>query len=181
MRWLTFALLAVVTICFQTTIAPRLGAFGCYPDFMLILVVHYTLHARSADGLLAGWLLGLLVDLTGVQGLGLVAVVYGLLALGIWPIRDLVFTRHPLTHFSLTFVACLVVQIVLRGYFHLAYPLTGSFLHALLPSVGSAVYTGLCAVVVHRILLRFSRGLGLRQLKDDIFASPSTTSGERVV
>ncbi len=181
MRWLTFALLAVVTICFQTTIAPRLGAFGCYPDFMLILVVHYTLHARSADGLLAGWLLGLLVDLTGVQGLGLVAVVYGLLALGIWPIRDLVFTKHPLTHFSLTFLTCLVAQLALRGYFHLAYPLTGSPIHALLPSVGSAAYTGLCAVVVHRILLRFSRGLGLRQLKDDIFASPSTTRGEHVV
>ncbi len=182
MRWLTFALLAAMTICFQTTLAQKLGAFGVYPDFMLILVVHYTLHAHNADGLLAGWLMGLLVDLTSVQEQGLVAVVYGLIALAIWSIRDLMFTKHPLTHFSVTFLSCFVVQLVLRGYFiYIGYEAETALISVGLVSLVSAVYTGLWAMPLHRFLLRFSRTLGLRSLKGGIFASPSRASGAHIV
>ena len=181
MRWLTFILLAAFAICLQTTLARHLGAWGIYPDFMLILVVHYSLHAQSGDGLLASWLMGVLVDLTSVQLLGLVAGVYGLVALAIWLVRELMFKRHPLTHFSLTFLSCLIVQLALRGYFHLTYETGASLFGMGLVSLCSAVYTGLWAIAIHRLLLRFSRSLGLRRPARAAFSRPSRAGGAHVV
>ena len=181
MRWLTFALLAAFAICVQTTLARHLGAWGIYPDFMLILVVHYSLHAQSGDGLLAAWLMGVLVDLTSIQRLGLVAIVYGLVALAIWLVRELMFKSHPLTHFTLTFLSGLIVQLALRSYFHLTYDTGASFVGMGLVSLCSAAYTGLWAVAIHRLLLRFSRSLGLRQADRDTFSKPSRTGGAHLV
>lgn len=171
MRWLSFALLAGLAICVQTSVVPRLMVFGVYPDLMLVLVIHYTLHARRIDGLFAGWLLGLLVDLTSVEDLGMVAVVYGLMALAVYSIRDLMFTGHPLTHFFLTFVCCAVVQAALRGYFYAVFGLDSVVLDLLGMSLLCALYTGLCAIVIHRFLLRFSPTLGLRRPKGSEFSS----------
>ncbi len=177
MRWLTFALLAALAICFQTTIAPRLGTPNAYPDIMLILVIHYALHAQTADGLLAGWLMGLLVDLTTVQRFGLVAVAYGLIALIVWSIRDLMFPKHPLSHFSLTFLSCFAVQLVLRGYFHFSYHLDAPMASVIGAALFAAAYTGLWAVPIHWFLLRYCRALGLRSVKGGIYASPARTKG----
>ena len=162
MRWLTFTLLAAFAICFQTTMARKLGLFGVYPDFLVILLVHYVLHARTSDCLIAAWLLGLLVDLASVERLGVVAVVYGLVAVAIWLIRDLMFARHPLTHFSVTLVFCFLSQLVLRGYFQVYYDSGLSAYHSVGMSLLTALYTALWAVIVHRVLLRFSKTLGLR-------------------
>jgi rod shape-determining protein MreD len=181
MRWLTFALLAALAICCQTTIAPRLGTPGVYPDIMLILVIHYALHAQTADGLLAGWLMGLLVDLTTVQRFGLVAVAYGVIALVIWSVRDLLFPKHPLSHFSLTFLSCFAVQLVLRGYFHLSHHSDVTPASVVVAALLTAAYTGLWAVPIHWFLLRYWRVLGLRHAKGGIYASPARMKGAGLV
>ena len=181
MRWLTFTPLAALAICFQTTIAPHLGAYGVYPDIMLILVIHYALHARTADGLLAGCMMGLLVDLTTVQRFGLVAVAYGLVALVVWSIRDLMFPTHPLSHFSLTFLSCFAVQLILRGYFHFSYHLDAMLASVVGAALLTAAYTGLWAIPIHWFLLRYCRVLGLRNVKGGIYASPARTKGVGLV
>ena len=181
MRWLPFALLAGLAICVQTSVVPRLTVFGVYPDLMLVLVIHYTLHAKRIDGLFAGWLLGLLVDLTSVEDLGMVAVVYGLMALAVYSIRDLMFTGHPLTHFFLTFICCAVVQVALRGYFHAIFGVDSVVLDLVGVSLLGALYTGLCAIFIHRFLLRFSPTLGLRRPKGSEFSSPLRKRWSRFV
>lgn len=161
MRWLVFGFLAILTICVQTTLAPALAVWGVRADFVFILLLHYALHAPQREGFVAGWLLGLLVDLTTVGPLGVYAFVYSLVALGIGTVGELTFRRHPLTHFTLTLLFYGAVQVVMRGYFWMEAGLHGSVLSVVLDSLASAVYTGVWAIVVHRILLRYERGLGL--------------------
>lgn len=165
MRWLTFIVLAAAAICVQTTCAPALGAYLIVPDFMIILLVHYVLNARSPEGLVAGWLLGLLVDLASVERFGVVTCVYALAAAAVFSIRSFVFREHGSTHFAVTLGACLLVQITLRGYFEFAYPLSPDVLAVFLESLVSALYTALWALLCHRALLRFSATLGLQRGK----------------
>ncbi len=162
MRWLTFGLLAGVTLCIQTTLAGSLRAFGVQPDFMLVLLVHYVLHARRSDGLIAGWILGLLTDLASVERLGIVSLVYGVTALVIWLIRDLVFVKHPLTHFFVTAVFCFWAHFALRLYDKLSYDNQESLISLGVLSGLTAVYTGLWAVLIHGGLLKVAGPLGLR-------------------
>jgi len=163
MRWLTFGLLAALTLCVHTTMARSVAILDVVPDFMFIVLVHYALHARMPRGLVAGWVLGVLVDLASVERLGIVSLAYGLAVVAIWSIRDLVFVRHPLTHFFVTCSFCLAVQIMLRGYHELMYDSATSGVGLVGQSFLTAVYSGLWAVVVHRVLQRCSRLLGLNR------------------
>ena len=54
MRWLGFAICAVMGLTLQTTVAWRFEIGGARPDWMLVLVVFFALHTRSEEGLLAG-------------------------------------------------------------------------------------------------------------------------------
>lgn len=181
MRWLTFIMLAMLTLCVQTTLAPALGIRGVHPDFMLILLVHYALHAQAPAGLTVGWVLGLMVNLTSVETQGVVMLVYGLASLVIWSIRDLTFTRHVLTHLCLTACCCLTVHLALRSYSRIACGGDDALLGMVWISVCSALYTGLLAVPIHRLLLRYSRVLGLRGARKDAWTGVSTMRRMSVV
>ena len=58
MRWLTFITLVVLVVSLQSTVAGRLTCLGAAPDWVLVLVVFYALHARAAQAMAAGWLAG---------------------------------------------------------------------------------------------------------------------------
>ncbi|MCK4277401.1 MAG: hypothetical protein KAX78_12855, partial [Phycisphaerae bacterium] len=76
MRWIPFVIFAYILILLQTTVAGLLvispGAIGPVgPDLMAILAVFVALNVRrAADAMIAGWILGLALDLTagGVGG-----------------------------------------------------------------------------------------------------------------
>jgi len=163
-RWPSFLLLAVLGIAFQTVIAPSLEINHIRPDWMFVLAVHYALHAPWADGLLAAWVLGLLVDLSTQERLGLFAFSYGLAALGIVQIRDLVFRDHPLTHVVVTLVFGGVAQAVIGIYRWVVHgsPTSPG------PSIAwdalfTALYTAAWAPYMHWALLKCRRFLGLVQ------------------
>jgi rod shape-determining protein MreD len=167
MRWLSFTLLACLTICVQTTVAPQIEVGGARPDFVVIMLVHYALHARVPHGLIACWLLGLLVGLSSLEHPAAPALIYGGAGLALWSIRELVFSKHPLTHFTLTLLTCLVVQLALRVSFTFAYGVPTSAVVLLLESLGSALYTALWAVPIHRLLIWLEKPLGLRHLRQE--------------
>jgi rod shape-determining protein MreD len=158
MRWLTFGVLAVIAVSLQTTVAPRMIWYGLSPDWVLVLVVFYCLHARSDHAVLAGWLAGALADLMTLERFGLVSLSYGLTALLVCGVRDLVFTRHPLTHFTVTLFAALGVQVLWMVYRMLVGLPVGSSLCL----VGSSIYTALWAPLLHAVLLKAPRLLGIR-------------------
>ncbi len=158
MRWLTFGVLAILVVSLQVTIAPRLTWFGARPDWVLVLVVFYALHAPTDRAILAGWLAGALADVMSIERFGLLSISYGLAALAVCAVREALFTRHPLTHLSVTLVAGLLVQGIWTA-FRLA---TGTGSAPFWPLLWGWVYTALWAVPMHWALLKTPRLLGLR-------------------
>lgn len=171
MRWLTFGVLAVIAVSLQTTVAPRMVWYGLSPDWVLVLVVFYCLHARSDHAVPAAWLAGALADLMTLERFGLVSLSYGLTALLVCGMRDLVFTRHPLTHFTVTLFAALGVQVLWMVY----RVLIGLPVGSPLGLVGSSIYTALWAPLLHAVLLKAPRLLGIRPRQ----YSPARLSGAR--
>ena len=111
MRWLTFIILAIVAVSLQATVAGRVSWFGARPDWVLVLVVFYALHARADDAMPAAWVVGALADLMTIERFGLLALCYGLTAMVVCGVRDLVFTGHPLTQFGVTLACGVMVQV----------------------------------------------------------------------
>jgi rod shape-determining protein MreD len=163
MRWLTFAILAALTLCVQTTLTERTTFMGMRADFAIVLLTHYALQTRSGDGPIAGWLLGLFMGLSSAQPAGLVALAYGLAAVAVWSIRSLVFLRHPLTHFIITAATCGITHSTLWLYSSTVAGSAVGWRDIFYTCFFDGLYTGAWAVIVHGVLLRASRLLGLTQ------------------
>lgn len=169
MKWVPFAILAVVTIVLQTTIVNHTLVLGeVCPDWMFILAVHYALHGPWPNAAIAAWILGLLVDLqttdpTGTGTIGLFAFSYGLAACVIVRVRRALFRDHFVTHIAVTFVMTFCVQFLVQLYFvwrpptQAAAQLSSAFVLALL----TAAYTAFCAPYLHWGLLKLRRWMGL--------------------
>lgn len=162
MRWLTFVLCAVIGIILQTTLASRLAVFHVKPDWMFVLTVFFALYSTRRDAVLAGWILGLLVDLTSVERLGLMSAAFALTAMLVNAVRHLVFLKNSLTHFMVTVGAGLVLHAALSAYHVGVYaPGPGAWRAVLLERGMHVIYTGLWALPVHHCLLKCTRWLQL--------------------
>ncbi len=158
MKWVSFIILALVTVVVQTTIAPRFELSGARPDLTLIVVMFVALHVRGVDAITACWLLGLMADLQSCGRPGLLALLYGLAGAGIYLARDAVFRRHALTHVALALFAGLFVHGGL-GIYYLA---TGGAAAGLGTKVlWVALYTALWAPLIHALTLKLSPWLGI--------------------
>lgn len=162
MRWISFAIIAVICLTLHTTVAQRLAVWGAWPDVILVAVVFFAMHARKWDAVIAGWTLGVLADLASLERFGLLSLTYALVALTVQSSRDWMFRYHPLTHFSVTFVAGLATQGV---FFMYATLMTDSAIAQPWSSVGGpvgiALYSAACAPPVHAVLMRLLGWLGL--------------------
>jgi rod shape-determining protein MreD len=160
MSWPAFMVVVVFTFVLQSTVAPRLELFGARPDWMLVVVVFYALHARPPQSIVAGWLTGLLADCATIERAGLVSITFGLTATLVALARDYVFRFGPLSQGLVTATACAFVRMMWLVYRVVVY---GSFdspgydfgRQILLVSL----YTGAWALPVHYGLLRLARVL----------------------
>jgi len=162
MRWLAFAVCAVVGIILQTTVADHLAISHVKPDWMFVLAVFFGLYSSRRDAVLAGWILGLLVDLTSVERFGLMSGAFALAALLVNAVRHVVFLKNAVTHFIVTVCAGLILQAALSGYHVFTYASAdGGWSELLLERTVHALYTGLWALPVHHGLLKCTRWLRL--------------------
>ena len=161
MRWVGFAIVAVAGIVLQTTLAPLFAVGGVRPDWVLVLVVFFAMHGKGLDAVLAGWVLGLLADFQTAEKFGLLSLAYGLTALVVYLLRDLVFRRHPLAHFAVTLLAGLLLQAVMFGYVAVRHRGAIAGWTDCVTGGLSALYTALWAPPLHALLLRAARWLGL--------------------
>ena len=162
MRWLLFAIIAPAGIVLQTTVAARTTIAGIQPDWMFVLVVFFGLYAPRRDAWLAGWLLGLLVDLTSIERLGLFSLSFFLVAVMVNSVRDLLFLKSFATHFFITLGAGLLLQCGLVAYRAALYPQSiDPWPAAVLMTGAAALYTAVWAIPIHHVLLRAARPLGL--------------------
>jgi rod shape-determining protein MreD len=157
MRWLTFVILAIIAVGLQATVAPRLVWYGARPDWVLVLVVFYALHARGDQAMLAGWIAGVLADLMTLERFGLLSLSYGLAAVTVCGVREALFIKHPLTHFSVTLACALLVQTTWALY----RLIVGLPLGPVLPILLACGYTAAWAPPAHWVLLKAQRFLGL--------------------
>ena len=116
MRWLTFMLLVVVLLTAQTTLAPRLALIGARPDWLLIVIVFFALHAPAQDAVIGAWIIGGCADLMTIERPGLLALSYTLVAMAVTPIREYLFRYRALTRFVVTLLSCLLIRVGWTAY-----------------------------------------------------------------
>lgn len=73
-RYLWSAATVVALLILQTTFIPFLSLSGTLPDLLLIWVVVYAIRRGQIEGMVAGFLVGLLEDLLTTQFFGLSAL-----------------------------------------------------------------------------------------------------------
>lgn len=162
MRWVTFLVLAAFVLTLQSVVAPRLELLGARPDWVLVVVVFFALRAARPEAMLGAWVLGACADLMTVERFGLLALSYGLAAVGVVSVREYVFRRRPLTQFVLTLLACLLLRLAWLLYCRMLYDPAGSLLVDMAVDVVTAsVYTAAWAPIWHAVLGRMPRTFGL--------------------
>lgn len=160
--WLGFLMLSIIGVCLETAVLPHLEIYHQRPDLILLLVVFFALHARGANGLIVAWAAGLLVDLSSQSPLGLFAITYGLVGLGVFQIREMVFRDQLLTHVVVTLLACLFVQFTFAFYFEFAFPAAAELKPVFRQALVTTAYTVLLVPVLQYPLLRLGKWLDLR-------------------
>ena len=161
MKWISFTIIAALTILCQTTIVPRMEIQSIWPDWMFILAVHYALWGRWPDVAIAAWILGFIVDLYSADRIGLHAFTYGAAAWGIVRLRQVVFRDHALTHVLMTFVFALAVQVLIGFYRWWSMPAGTSVFSFWWPAVFTAIYTAAWAPYLLWLYGRLGRWTGL--------------------
>ncbi len=166
MRWLLYFIFAYVLLGIQL----GAGAFISYrdvsPNLLLLLVVFISLSAPREEALLGCFLIGALQDLIALQPVGLFAFSYGMVAILVTSMAEMVRRNHPLTHLTFTFIGGSVMGMLLivHDYFRPAGPVDtvgGTVAHAIRIGprvVGvSVIYTTLLAPVVIGLLQQTNR------------------------
>jgi rod shape-determining protein MreD len=95
------ALLAFVAVVIQTSAISQISIFGISADVTPLVVMSIGLLCGSLPGAIAGFAIGLLVDLTLVQTLGVTSLLF--IAVGYWSgrLRELRDPAHGLTPLAL--------------------------------------------------------------------------------
>ncbi|MCH8148832.1 MAG: rod shape-determining protein MreD, partial [Planctomycetes bacterium] len=164
MRWLTLVLLGSLFVLVQTTVLPRFDVWGIRPDLVLVLVVFLGMHARMPDAAVGAWVLGMMADLMSVERPGLMAMSYMLVSIMVASSREYFFRYRSLTQIFVTWAACFVVQAAWMAYRHVLYAGGVSWWADLFTFVvPCALYTGLFAPPVHKMLLPLSKALGIER------------------
>ena len=172
MRWLIYFILAYLILGIQLGLGSYIAFRDVSPNLLVLLVVFISLNAPREEALLASFLLGGLQDLITLQPLGLFAFSYGVVALAVCWLAESVRRSHPLTHLSLTFMATMIVGVLLLIH-DLVSPVGpaakfgGTALKAIRIGprvvIVSAAYTTLLSPLVIFLLQRFNRLLSFDQ------------------
>lgn len=172
MRWIPFVILAWLLVIVQTTLGRVLtlsgtpiGSIG--PDLLAIVAVFVALQARSGqDAALAGWVLGLALDLTAAGGvasptvIGPMPIAYALASGLIYWLREAVFRERALIQALLAALFCLVAHGIwvtaqsLRAAGQMTWSAYGE---VLVQAVALAVYTALLTPLGYWALRRVRR------------------------
>jgi rod shape-determining protein MreD len=177
MRWITYFILAYLTLGLQIGLAPYLRYQGAAPNLVLLAVIFIAINAPHDAALLGAFALGVLQDLLTQQQPGLFALSYGLVAMFVVSTQQVVYKSHPLTHLSLAVAAGLMTAciILLHGWLHPPGPkwAEGHMAAARLsPGVEftRVIYTAVLAPFVLGVLQRMKRAFAFQPARRKIRA-----------
>ena len=146
------AAVLIINFILQTTVLQLIEIRGVIPDTMLIIIVSYSLLRGQNAGAAVGFFAGLLYDIFFGSALGFYALL-GMLTGYLCGIAHRNFYREnyvlPVT---LSAIAIYVTGFLLKGNYNVFY-----FLFSVI--IPQAVYTGIAAIVVYRILYSVNNGV----------------------
>jgi rod shape-determining protein MreD len=168
MRWAPFLIFAYLFTLAQTTLGHMLtldrltiGPVG--PDFVVLLAVFIALYVRTAvDGMIAGWVLGMLIDLTTGGGaaaatrVGPMAVYFPLVVWLAFQVREAIYRERALPQILLAGLFCLITHTLWVGTQMLLAPehvFWGGFGRLMVQVLLSSIYTGLLMPLAHFFLM----------------------------
>ena len=166
MRWRNFAVVLFVVMILQVSLgrALGLGPQRIMPDLLLMTAVVLAFRGPAGAGLIACWFLGLAKDLTSEALLGSYALAFGLAALLVLWLRDLLYADNTLGLMLLTFAMVILVEYlaleinILRGQMS---PPSGWGVWAEI--LFSALLTGALVPYGQWVLLKLRHWIGLEQ------------------
>ncbi|HYE60532.1 MAG TPA: hypothetical protein VD997_00925 [Phycisphaerales bacterium] len=176
MNWLLFVVIAWLFLGLEQGLrdAFALGALGFAPSFAFVLMAFVAMSAPRTTVFWTAAALGVCLDLlfrlpmpqsTGmVTIVGPHAIAYALAAQLILSMRALMMRRNPLTLGFLAFVGALLALIILNGIYTIrdaaGAPIEWQPKRQLVAAMGSALYTGVLALVLAFVLLPLTGALG---------------------
>lgn len=153
----------IMFFCFllQSTLFKRLSFGGISPNLLLITTTSVGFMRGEKQGLLAGFVSGLFVDIFFGDVIGLYAMIYmyigflnGKFSRIFYP-EDLKLPLALITLSDLSYgMICYIILFLLRGRFNFPY----FFLHIILPET---VYTIVMSIVLYPILLTLYKRLNI--------------------
>ena len=152
MRWITCFFLAYVALGVQMGMGEFVRVRGAMPSVVVMAVIFIAVNAPREPALLACFVIGALQDMTTLAPLGLYAFSYSLVGMFVVSTQEIVSSDHPVTHFSLAFVGCLIMGVViyLHGWLRgPAVPFGGLF--------ATALYTAVLAPIILGLLSRIKK------------------------
>jgi len=172
MRWVPFVILVILITALQTSLVGVLAVtrWTIRPDLLAMVAVFVALNVRgAADAMIAGWIMGMAVDLTaaggGATAVGPMSLAYALGIRAIYQVREALFGERAVSQAVLTFLfglsvywLWLTLQVLRVG--HVRASVYGVML---LQAVGVALYTAILAPLAQ---------MGLRRIRGWIISAP---------
>jgi rod shape-determining protein MreD len=177
MRWLTYFMLAYVSLGAQVALRGYFDIKGAEPNLVLLVVIFVAVNAPREAALGGAFMLGLMQDLLTLQPMGVWAVSYGLVAMFVISTHEIVYREHPLTHFSLALTGGILctVLVVIHGWI---YPMiwgrgTSPAAHnpemvvmhrpSVMALLAGAIYTAILGPIVLGVLQRMKKAFAFRR------------------
>ncbi len=187
MKWVPFIILTYLVMLAQCTVGgiltfsvTAIGTVG--PDLLAIVAVFMALHVRSGfHAALAGWVLGLAVDLTtisaagGVTAVGPMPIAFAVAAALIFQIREAFFYERPIPQVFLALIFCLVahgIWVTFQAVLAFGEVSWEGYGRMLLQAVALAIYTAVLMPLGYR---------GLRWLGKWLISVPTSKRHRRSV
>ena len=108
MRWRNVIILVLVLVVIQAVLHRLVGRL--LPDLLLMTAVVLVLRSVGHDALIAAWLLGVFKDLITEAPLGAYALAFGLTALALTWLRELLYRENILGLILVTFLSAVFVE-----------------------------------------------------------------------
>ncbi len=165
MRVVFLVFSAIVALTVQSVAGPRLEVFGARPDWLLILVTFFAMHASGREAIVAGFCVGLAADLLTLERPGLLSLSYLLVAAFVASIREYLFVGRMTTLLALTFVCGLGLQtswLIYRRVLYNAY--AAGWEDVVISVLLVPAYSAAWAALVHFLLMPAARFCGFARI-----------------
>ncbi len=154
MTLLFISITIIVSIILQTTVINYLAIFSVKPELLIIITVYFSLVKGSLSGEVIGFTGGLLEDVFAINLVGINAFTKTIIGYTVGKLKNNIDLENFITPFIIvgmvTFLEGILFYII-RLFFGQEMP----FFNCMAMNLGRAIYNGVLAPFVFRLLSRF--------------------------